>query len=176
MQTADYMIQTERLLLRQFTLTDTPFIIELLNTEGWIKYIGNRNVKTAEQARQYLNNGPIKSYADNGFGLYMVALQNSQIPIGMCGLIKRDYLSHPDIGYAFLPQYTGQGYAFEAAKTVLQHAFNRLQMEKIFAITLAANAPSVKLLQKLGMQYNGAFTDEKSNEPLERYGISCLDL
>jgi RimJ/RimL family protein N-acetyltransferase len=172
MQAANYILQTERLLLRQLTLTDTPFIIELLNTEGWIKYIGDRNVKTAEQARQYLSNGPIKSYADNGFGLYMVALQNNHIPIGMCGLIKRDYLPHPDIGYAFLPQYAGQGYAFEAAKAVLQYAFNHLQKEKILAITLADNASSVKLLQKLGMQYEEDFIDEKSNETLARYGIS----
>lgn len=174
MQPINYILQTERLVLRQLTLTDTPFIIELLNTPGWIKYIGDRNVKTAAQARQYLANGPLSSYAANGFGLWLVALRNSHAPVGMCGLIKRGYLPHPDIGYAFLPQHTGQGYAFEIAGAVLQFAFSKLKMEKILAITLADNAASVKLLLKLGMAYEETFVDEKHNETLDRYGISKL--
>lgn len=171
MPATNQVLQTERLTLRQLILTDTPFIIELLNTEGWIKYIGERNVKNADQARQYLINGPIKSYEENGFGLCAVTLKNTNIPIGMCGLIKRDYLPHPDIGYAFLPQYNGQGYAFEITKAVLQHAFTELKKEKILAITLPENKNSVKLLHKLGMKYEEIFVDEKSNETLERYGI-----
>ena len=172
MPATNQVLQTERLILRQLTLTDTPFIIELLNTEGWIKYIGERNVKNADQARQYLSNGPIKSYGQNGFGLYAVTLKNTNAPVGMCGLIQRDYLLHPDIGYAFLPQYNGQGYAFEIAKAVLQHAFTELKKEKILAITLPENKNSVKLLLKLGMKYEEVFVDEKSNETLERYGIT----
>lgn len=165
------ILQTERLILRQLTLTDTPFIIELLNTEGWIKYIGDRNVKTAEQARQYLSNGPVKSYAANGFGLYLVALKDKQVPIGMCGLIKRDYLPHADIGYALLPQYAGKGYAFEIAKAVVGFAFNDLKMQHLLAITLPENNGSVKLLQKLGMVFEERFIDEKYNETLDRYGL-----
>jgi len=166
------ILETERLILRQLTIRDTPFIIELLNTEGWLKFIGDRNVKTAEQARQYLINGPLKSYADNGFGLYMVCLKASRTPVGMCGLIKRNYLPHPDIGYAFLPGATGNGYAFEIAKAVLQFAFKELKAERILAITLPENETSVKLLKKLGMQLEEEFTDPVSKETLERYSIS----
>lgn len=167
----DILLETERLILRQLTLTDTPFIIELLNTEGWIKYIGDRNVKTADQAREYLINGPIKSYADNGFALGLVLLKANSSPIGMCGLLKRTYLLYPDIGYAFLPQYTGNGYAIEIATAILNHAFTQLKKEKILAITLPENTASVKLLEKLGMKYEGSFEDEKNNETLERFGI-----
>jgi [ribosomal protein S5]-alanine N-acetyltransferase len=173
---AQTILQTERLVFRQLTITDTPFIIELLNTEGWIKYIGDRNVKTAEQARQYLIDGPIKSYANNGFGLGLVLLKNTSAPIGMCGLIKRTYLLHPDIGYAFLPQYTGKGYAFEIAAAIIGHAFTQLKKEKILAITLAENMASVKLLTKLGMKYEETFVDEKYNETLDRYCISNYSL
>lgn len=164
------ILQTERLLLRQFTLSDTAFIIELLNTEDWIKYIGDRNIKTEEQAKQYLTNGPIKSYAANGFGLCLVALKDGT-PTGLCGLIKRDHLPHPDIGYAFLPQYTGSGYAFEIANAVLQHAFSELKKEKIIAITLPENKNSVKLLEKLGMKYEETFVDTTHNETLAVYSI-----
>jgi len=165
------ILQTERLILCQLTLTDTPFIIELLNTKGWLKYIGDRNVKTAEQARQYLINGPLKSYADNGFGLYLVMLKSSHTPIGLCGLIKRTYLPNPDIGYAFLPAYAGSGYAVEIATAVIQFAFKELKLEKILAITLPENERSVKLLLKLGMQLEERLVDEKSNETLDRYSI-----
>lgn len=166
------ILQTERLILHQLTLTDTPFIIELLNTEGWIKYIGDRNVKTADQARQYLINGPLKSYADNGFGLYRVTLKITNSPIGLCGLIKRTYLSHPDIGYAFLPWATRKGYASETANAVIRFAFSELKLDRIFAITLPENTGSVKLLLKAGMTYEESFKEEKSNELLDRYSIS----
>ena len=97
------ILQTERLLLREFTEDDAAFIVELLNSPGWIQYIGDRNIKTEEQAREYLNNGPLKSYRQNGFGLYMVEKKDDHTPIGMCGIIKRDTLNNPDIGFAFLP-------------------------------------------------------------------------
>ena len=96
-------IESERLFLRPLTLEDDEFILQLLNTDGFIKYIGDRNVKTIEQAKNYLLNGPLKSYETNGFGLSLVELKTGRTPIGMCGLLKRDYLDHPDIGFAFLP-------------------------------------------------------------------------
>lgn len=176
MPVMNQILQTERLILRQLTLTDTPFIIELLNSEGWIKYIGERNIKNADQARQYLMDGPIKSYRENGFGLYAVTLKNNNAAIGMCGLVQRNYLPHPDIGYAFLPQYNGRGYAFEIAKAVLQYAFTELKKERILAITLPGNKNSVKLLLKLGMKCEATFVDEKSGETLERYCIASNEL
>jgi RimJ/RimL family protein N-acetyltransferase len=166
------IIHTERLMLREFTLADCEFIVELLNTEGWIKYIGDRNVKTAEDARQYLENGPLKSYRDNVFGLRLVVLKSNNKPIGMCGLIRRDYLDHLDIGFAFLPNYTGQGYAFEIAGSVIHLAFNQLRQEKILAIVLPTNHSSVRLLAKIGFKHDHNFVSADTNEELSLYSIT----
>lgn len=165
------VIETARLLLRPFILEDSDFILKLLNTKGWIKYIGDRNVKTTEQARQYLENGPLRSYQTNGFGLNLVQLKTNNKPIGMCGLIKRGYLDHPDIGFAFLPDYTGQGYAYEIAKRTVQYALTQLEKEKILAITLPENSSSIKLLEKIGFRYQKNFVDNDTNEELSLYSI-----
>ena len=164
-------IESERILLRPFTLEDAEFIVELLNTEGWIRYIGDRNIKTIEQARSYLLNGPMKSYETNGFGLSLVELKTDRIPVGMCGLLKRDYLDHPDIGFAFLPNYTGQGFASEIAKEVIRYGLRELQMEKIFAITLPENSSSIKLLEKIGFRREKNFISPDTNEELCLYSI-----
>src|SRR5687767_3229567 len=113
------ILETERLRLREFTLNDTAFIIELLNSPGWLKYIGERNVKTEEQAINYLQNGPMKSYLENGYGLSMVEKKVDDTPIGMCGIIRRETLDNPDIGFAFLPGYEAQGHGYEIASAVL---------------------------------------------------------
>src|SRR5688572_4300133 len=108
-----YVLETARLRLREFTLEDTPFIIALLNSPGWLQFIGDRNVRTPEQARGYLEHGPFKSYRENGYGLCLVEQKESGNPVGMCGVLKRDTLDSPDIGFAFLPGFQGQGYALE---------------------------------------------------------------
>ena len=165
-------LETERLLLRPFTPDDSDFILELLNTEGWIKYIGDRNIKTNEQARDYLENGPLKSYQTHGFGLSLVQLKINNKSIGMCGLIKRDYLEHPDIGFAFLPGYTGMGYAYEVVKKTIQYAMNELQKENILAITLPENSSSIKLLKKIGFKYEKNFITNDTHEELSLYSIN----
>jgi [ribosomal protein S5]-alanine N-acetyltransferase len=147
------VLETERLIVREFGLTDSEFIIELLNTPGWLQFIGDRNVKTVANAEAYLMNGPIASYAKNGFGLYMVALKDSGEPVGMCGLIKRDALEHVDIGFAFLPQHSGKGFAYEAAAATLLYAKDQLGLTHIVAITNTDNVASVALLQKLGLKF-----------------------
>src|SRR5215210_8708442 len=101
----NYILETDRLRLRQFTLQDTSFIIELLNSPGWLKFIGDRNVKSEPQARNYLENGPLKSYQEYGYGLSMVERKTDNQAIGMCGILKRQTLEHPDIGFAFLPRF-----------------------------------------------------------------------
>jgi RimJ/RimL family protein N-acetyltransferase len=128
------MLQTIRLTISQFSLIDWPFIIELLNSPGWLQFIGDRNVHNEEQAKAYLTNGPIKSYADFGFGLMNVKSKATGQSIGMCGLLKRVTLEHPDIGFAFLPDVAGQGYAFEAAMAILQNAQQELSIQEIYAI------------------------------------------
>jgi [ribosomal protein S5]-alanine N-acetyltransferase len=129
------ILQTNRLILRQFTTDDAAFIVELLNSPGWIQYIGDRNIKTEEQAKVYLENGPIKSYEKNGFGLSLVALLDGT-PIGMCGIIRRDTLDYPDIGFAFLPKFVGMGYAYEIADATMQQAKEIWNLPTILGITL----------------------------------------
>lgn len=146
------MIQTARLALRPLTYGDTPFLIELLNSPGWLQFIGDRNARTDEQAQQYLDNGPLKSYREHGFGLMLVQRQEDGLPVGMCGLLKRDTLDRPDIGFAFLPTYSGQGYAYESAQAVLQHANEQLSIASIAAIVMPDNPRSINLLEKLEMQ------------------------
>src|ERR1035437_9696825 len=147
------IIETERLILSHFTPADTAFIIELLNTESWKQFIGDRNIKTEEDARNYLLNGPMKSYAQNNFGLYKVILKEGNTPIGMCGLIKRDTLDDVDIGFAFLPDYEGKGYAFEASVATLEYGQKELDIHRIVAITNTDNTKSIKLLERLGLKF-----------------------
>ena len=146
-------LETERLRLRKFTLEDTSFILQLLNTEGWIQFIGDRNVKTDEDAKNYLKNGPLKSYDQNGFGLSMVELKDEKIPMGMCGLLKRDTLEDVDLGFAFLPEFMGKGYALEIADACLHFAFHNLNMKRVVAITVPENKSCISLLSKLGMTH-----------------------
>jgi len=166
------ILESNRLFLRPFTLEDGGFIVELLNTDGWIRYIGERNIKTVAQAKNYLLNGPLKSYEANGFGLSLVELKTDRIPIGMCGLLKRDYLDYPDIGFAFLPNYMGKGYAYEIAKEVTRYALHGLQMEKILAITLPENISSIKLLEKIGFRHEKNFVAPDTQEELSLYWIN----
>ncbi len=148
------ILETEHLNLLEFTYKDAVFIIKLLNSEGWLKYIGERNVKTEEEAIQYLENGPIKRYAQNGFGLYRVALKEGQESVGMCGIIKRADLEHPDIGFAFLPQFTGKGYALEIAQATVEYAMKILKKKELLGITTADNTRSIKLLECIGLKYD----------------------
>lgn len=147
------LFETERLVLREFDLEDAPFILELLNSPGWLANIGDRGVKTLDEARNYLTDGPMASFEQHGFGLAMVALRDSGEGIGMCGLIKRESLPHVDIGYALLPAFMGQGYAFEIASATVDYARVQHGLRRLVAITDPKNAASIKLLEKLGMQW-----------------------
>ena len=147
------VLETERLLLRQFTAEDAPFILTLLNEPSFLRYIGDKKVRSLEDARQYILNGPIASYERYGFGLNLVELKESHTLIGMCGLLKRDELPDADIGFAFLPDFWGKGFAFEAAAAVLHYARERLRLERLLAITSLDNEASIKLLDRLGFMF-----------------------
>lgn len=147
------IIETERLYLRELNFDDIPFILSLLNSPGWLRYIGDRGVKNEEQAKEYLLKGPMKSYGENGFGLYLVEEKISGWSIGLCGLLKRDNLQYPDLGFAFLPDFMGKGFAMEASKGVLDLAKSDLGLDTILAIVLPDNKSSIRLLEKLGFQY-----------------------
>jgi len=147
------ILETERLILRQLTTNDAEFILELLNEPDYIKNIADRGVRTAADARAYIENGPAASYAKNGFGLYAVTLKESGVAIGMCGLIKRDFWDEIDIGYAFLERYRGKGYAVEAASAIKDYGRKVLKIKRIVAFTTLDNEASRRVLEKIGLRF-----------------------
>jgi len=148
------LIETERLTLRKLSVEDAPFILRLVNEPSFLQFIGDKGVRNLEDARQYILNGPVASYAQNGFGLFLVQLKTDQAPLGMCGLLKRETLEDVDIGFAFLPEFWNQGYASEAAAGVLSYAKDVLKLPRIVAITNKDNDASGKLLEKLGFHFD----------------------
>lgn len=164
-----YILETKRLTLREFTLGDAKFIIQLLNSPGWIEFIGDRNVKTEEQAKDYLLNGPIKSYKENGFGLYLVEIKNDGTPIGMCGLLKRDKLENPDIGFAILPDFFRKGYAYEIAMATMDYAKDVLKIHCVMAITIPSNKATIKLLEKIGLKFIKTISFPNETEELKLF-------
>jgi RimJ/RimL family protein N-acetyltransferase len=147
------VLETRRLALRHFRSDDADFIVRLLNEPSFIEFIGDKGVRTTEQANQYLLNGPMDSYDRFGYGLNMVELRETGEPIGMCGLVRRENLDDADIGYAFLEQYWSNGYARESAEAVLDHARNMLGLERIVAIVTPENQSSIRLLEKVGLRF-----------------------
>ncbi|WP_194973974.1 GNAT family N-acetyltransferase [Aquiflexum lacus] len=167
----EHILKTERLIIRKLNLDDTLFIVKLLNSPGWLRYIGDRGVRNLEDAKNYLQNGPLLSYEKYGFGLYLVELLESGNPIGMCGILKRDSLEYPDMGFAFLPEYMGKGYAYEAADAVIQYAGEQLRIKTLLAITLPENATSIKLLEKVGMKFESVVKSPDGKENLNLYKL-----
>jgi RimJ/RimL family protein N-acetyltransferase len=148
------VLETERLILRWLTVDDAEFILELLNDPSFIRFIGNKGVRTTEDARNYVLNGPAASYEKFGFGLYATVLKETGTPVGICGLLQRDTLPHPDIGFAFLPAYWNKGYAFESAAAVMNYGRTVLGMDEVLAITTPDNEASAKLLGKIGLRFD----------------------
>jgi RimJ/RimL family protein N-acetyltransferase len=146
------ILETERLALRQFTPDDAPFIFELVNEPSFIQNIGDRGVRSLEDAKRYIEMGPVSSYVRNGFGLYLVQLKETGESIGMCGLIKRPTLDDVDIGYAFLPKFWSKGYAVESALAVREQA-RQLGLKRLVAITNPDNDGSIRVLEKIGMKF-----------------------
>ena len=163
------VLETERLLLRQITVDDAQFILTLLNEPSFLRYIGDKQVRNLEDAEAYIRNGPVASYERNGFGLYLVELRESYTPIGICGFLKRDELPDPDIGFAFLPEFWGKGFAFEAAAAVLEDARQRLRLQRILAITSLDNEASIKLLQRLGFRFDKVITFAAGREQVRLF-------
>lgn len=147
------VLQTARLVLRDFTLADAAFILALLNEPAFQQFVGDKGVRDLAGAEKYLRDGPLASYARHGFGLWCVTRKDGT-PIGSCGLLQRDFLEHPDLGYALLAAHTGRGYAHEAAVAVLQHARLALKLGPLLAITAPENPASIRLLGKLGFAFD----------------------
>lgn len=147
------VLETRRLLLRHLGPDDAALIFELVNDPSWLRYIGDKDVKSVEAARGYIARGPMAMYERLGFGLYLVELKPDGEALGICGLIKRDALEDVDIGFAFLPRHRGRGYAREAAAATLDHARRVLGLGRIVAITAPGNAASIRLLEALGLRF-----------------------
>ncbi len=148
------VLETERLFIRHLTPDDAEFMLELLNEPAFIRNIADRGVRTIEDAQVYIRNGPVASYAKNGFGLFAVEFKATSVPIGMCGLIRREVLPDVDIGYALLERYWHQGYASEAAAAVLAYGYEVIGLKRIVAITALDNDASAKVLEKIGLQFD----------------------
>ncbi len=145
------ILETDRLILREMTINDAPFLFELMNTADWLKYIGDRKINSIEAAKEYLEKSYLGSYEKHGFGAFLILRKTDKAIVGTCGLYKRENLKHPDIGFALLPQFYKLGYAFEASTAVMEYAKEELQLNTIFAITVKDNINSILLLRKLGL-------------------------
>jgi RimJ/RimL family protein N-acetyltransferase len=147
------VMETERMLLKEIMPDDAPFLLALLNSPGWLKNIGDRQVRTVEDARKYLIYKIFLVCRTKGFSFYVLHSKRDKTNIGICGLVKRDFMEDVDIGYALLPEYYGQGFAIEAAQAVKGYAMQHLKLKKLAAIVLESNLSSIKLLEKLGMRF-----------------------
>jgi RimJ/RimL family protein N-acetyltransferase len=162
--------ETDRLALRWLREDDAGFIRSLVNEPSWIRFIGARNVRSVDDARRYLRDGPIAMYARTGFGLYLVEHKATGAPIGICGLIKRDTLEDVDLGFAFLPASWGQGFAAEAAAAVIAYGRAAFGLSRIVAIVSQENVRSERLLGKLGFRFERCVELRPGHEPLKLYG------
>ena len=165
------VLETERLTLRQMTNDDAPFILGLLNEPSFIQNIGDRKVRTIEDAQSYIMNGPVKSYEKHGFGLYLLILKETNESIGMCGLIKRNALEDVDIGYALLPKFWSKGYAVEAAREAKVHAKNVVGLKRLVAIVDPANEGSIRVLEKIGLRYEKMIRLSADDIELKLFGV-----
>jgi [ribosomal protein S5]-alanine N-acetyltransferase len=144
---------TSRLVLRRLEFGDAEFLVELLNEPSFLENIGDRGVRDEQDAHRYLREGPMAMYAKYGFGLWHASLKSDGTAVGMCGLLKRDSLPDADIGYAYLPAHWGKGYALEAADATLRHGVEQYGLRRIIAVVSQHNAGSIRVLEKIGMQF-----------------------
>ncbi|MGI9245592.1 MAG: GNAT family N-acetyltransferase [Steroidobacteraceae bacterium] len=172
MSQATLVCESPRLRLRHVEADDAPFILQLLNDPSWLRYIGDRGVRSLDDARRYIEDGPRQMYVKHGFGLFLVERRLDGAALGLCGLIRRDTLPDVDIGFALAPSYRGHGYAFEAAAVTLKHARETLRLRRIVAIARTDNTPSLRLLERLGLRYEREIRLTEAGEPLSYLGTS----
>lgn len=162
------ILETKRLKLRHLEAKDASFIIQLCNSEGWLKYIGDRNIKKEEDALGYIQNMQ-NNYAAHQFGMYLMEEKNTLNSIGICGLIKRKNLPQPDLGFAVLPEFYRKGYSMEASKGIIDYSKTNLQLEIILAICQPDNIASIQLLERLGFKKQGVQEFNQTNLAIYRF-------
>jgi len=164
-------LETGRLHLRRMGLDDAGFILDLLNEPSFLRHIGDKGVRTLEDARRYIAEGPQASYERFGFGLLLVARKDGGEPIGICGLLKREWLADVDLGFALPPRFWGQGYAREAASAVLAHARDPLGLRRVVAVTSPDNEPSIQVLSRLGFRFERLARFTEDGPELRLFGL-----
>lgn len=165
------VLETERLIIRRLTTNDAEFILKLLNEPSWIQFIGDKGIKTLDDARKYIEEGPMAMYKQIGFGLFVTELKENGTPIGLCGLIKRDGLEDVDIGYAFLPAFWSKGYAYEAADAVKLYGKEVHGLKRLVAITSPDNLSSGKLLEKIGLTFERMIKLSQDSEEVKLFSL-----
>lgn len=168
--------ETDRLHLREFIESDAPFVFELVNQPSWVENIGDRGVRTLDDARTYITDRLCSSYASHGYGFWCVERRSDGKPIGLCGLVKRPELDAPDIGYALRPHAWGQGYAFEAAQASVQQARDTYGIRRLVAIVNPTNEPSIRLLERLGMALESSQRMPGETDDVSVYGMTLEKL
>ncbi len=166
------ILDTERLTLRELSVEDAAFMLRLLNEPAFVRFIGDRGVRTIADVRRYLIQGPIDSYRRFGFGLYLVEFKAEKVPIGICGLIKRDALHDVDLGFAFLPEFWSRGYAIEAASAVMTYGKDVVKLSRIVAIVTADNERSMRVLGKLGFRFEQMIPWPEDGSELKLYAAN----
>ena len=165
--------KTERLLIKATDEEDAAFILALLNSPNWQKYIGGRNLHSKEQAKEYIKQKMLPQLKRLGFSNYTIIRKSDNAKIGICGLYDREGLDGIDIGFALFEEYEGNGFAYEASKKIVDLAINEFQIKKILAITTDANISSQKLLKKLGLKLIGPITLPNDEEEMLLYALDC---
>jgi len=163
-------LETGRLPLRRFGFDDATFILRLLNEPSFIENIGDRGVRSIEDAHRYLREGPLAMYEKYGFGLWHAARNSDGAAVGTCGLLRRDNLPDVDIGYAFLPEFWGLGYAIEAAEATMRHGAKEFGLRRVIAVVSQGNDPSIRVLEKLGMRHERMFAMRPDEPEVRLYG------
>jgi RimJ/RimL family protein N-acetyltransferase len=164
------ILETPRLALRSLSVDDAAFYLRLVNEPSWLQYIGDKGVRSLDDARAAISTGPVAQFERLGFSHYMVERKEDGVAMGLCGLIKREALDDIDIGYAFLPEYWGRGYAFEAASAVLEYGNRVVGLPRIVAIVSPDNHRSSALLEKMGLKFERTLTLKDNGEPTSLFG------
>jgi [ribosomal protein S5]-alanine N-acetyltransferase len=168
------VLETKRLVLRWLGPGDATFILQLVNEPAWLRYIGDKGIRTVEDACSYIENGPVAMYHRFGFGLYLIELRESAEPIGICGLIKRESLEEIDLGFALLSAFRGKGFAFEAAAAVMEYGRRTFAIRRLLAITSQDNLVSSRLLEKLGFRVERLTQLEAGSEEVKVFAADFI--
>jgi RimJ/RimL family protein N-acetyltransferase len=171
---SNWQIETERLFLRRVTLDDSDLMLAVWNDPAFVRNVGDRGIRTTEQAHDAMQAGALKLYEDYGYGPYSMVLKSNGSQIGICGLFKRENLEDPDIGFAVLPEFCSRGYAGEAAFAVLAHARDDLGIRKVTAIVSPTNAPSIGLIEKLGLAFETMIAMPGDDEEISLYSATLM--